>query len=102
MLDQDEFRRIYIQSSDFDEAVGYAVARIKDELQSDTETYDAPLYARLGAILGRALAYAMRNLPLEKMRYQAIRLSVGDEYIELNRDEYERRVLAVLWQEFGL
>jgi hypothetical protein len=102
MLDQDEFRRIYIQTSDFDEALGYAITRIKDEQQSDYYAYDAPLYARLGAILGRAIAYAMLNLPLDKARYLDIRLTAGDEYIEINRDEYERRALAVLWQEFQL
>jgi hypothetical protein len=99
MVDQESFYRSYISSNEYDQALGYAVERINDEKQYEYYDHDAPLDARLGAILGRAIAYSLSGiLSLDKERHLAISLTIDGFYVDLSRDEYERRALAVLWQ----
>ena len=97
------FHGIYIRSYDHRQALAYATSRITEEqhLQYDEE-YIVPYHARLGSILGRAIAFGSGVAMDEVQSNHRIQITDGNVTIDVLSDEYERHALVSLWREFNL
>jgi hypothetical protein len=100
MIDFETFRRMYFESEDYCKALKYATSRITEEQQLYDDSI--PLLIRLGAILGRAIAYGSGWELQHEQNYDIpLRTKDGEEII-VKSDGYERYALMILWEQFHL